>query len=119
MRLSARFFRYIVLVSVVLNLGDAPYLDEIFDDLQQDKQGVSASYSDAADPALPVPQDSSKHTCHGFQRLLLSLQAVVAEAPSLPILTIASEVARQEVLFPDSVSLDRIDRPPHGHSTVV
>lgn len=118
MRLSARFFRYVVLVSVVLNLGDAPYLDEIFDDLEQDSQTLSVSYSNDLDPVSPELQDSSKHTGRAFQQLLLSLQALVAEPLLLPVLT-ASDVARQEMLFPDSASLDRIDRPPHDDSSVV
>lgn len=106
-------------MSVVLNLGDAPYLDEIFDGLEQDNQSVSFSRSDAEDPALPNSQDPSRHAYRAFQQLLLSLQAMVTEALSLPVSTTASEVAQQEILFPDSVSLDRIDRPPHNDSSVV
>jgi hypothetical protein len=108
---SGRLFHYILLASVLFNLGDAPYLDEIFAELEQQRQTALATNADETDPALPKPAGTPKTAGCGYQ-LLLSMDAISAERMTLPTARTAKVFPQQEFLFLCSVPLDRIDRPP-------
>ena len=107
-RRSATWLARLVLVSVLLNLADWPYVDEIVDGvaLASQASGHAATVSDHS--KQPVGSDSK--VAVGYQ-LLLQLQAVPLEplhftaAPPAK----ASPVKRSFVLL---LVPPRIDRPP-------
>jgi hypothetical protein len=102
-----RIFVRILLVAVVLNLADWPYVDEIF--------GSDGPVSALLQAKAAVPVQHSRGTLHaqpGYQ-LLLGLQALPCAAPRLQpqmnerIVSLEERPARY--LIPP-----RIDRPPIG-----
>jgi hypothetical protein len=120
MRLASRVFRLILLLSVVLNLGDAPYLDEIFDagsPLQQQTADASIGGSGGASNSPQAP-DPTKHACSGYE-LLLHLYGVVHEVITLATASGTSERPAQEFLFVALVPRERIDRPPESGFLVI
>lgn len=123
MRFWSRAFRFVLLVSVLLNLGDAPYLDEIFaEESQHQQQSVQVSINGGGggggEPSSPQAPDPSNYACCGYQ-LLLHLHAMVAEAVTLPVVNATKDLLPQEFLFVGSAPLDRIDRPPCSNFLVV
>jgi hypothetical protein len=117
MRLSVRVFRVILLVSVLLNLGDAPYLDEIFDAQSQQQQTADASMLAGGTPNSPQAPDPAKHVCSGYE-LLLHLYGVVHDGMPLPAPIAASERPPQKFSFVAFALRERIDRPPQDSSPV-
>jgi hypothetical protein len=111
----SRAFRYILLVSVLLNLGDAPYLDEIFSEStqQQEHSALLADLDDGgADSSKPA--DKPYGACCG--QLLLSLQSVITNSVVWSTAS-ATQVFPPEAFFFIVPTLsDRIDRPPRRDS---
>src|SRR4249919_3845909 len=95
---SSGLFHYILLASVLFNLGDAPYLDEIFGELEQQRQTALATNADDIDPTLPKPASTPKTASCGYQ-LLLSLDAISAERMTLPTASTTKVFPQQEFLF--------------------
>ena len=101
----------------MLNLGDAPYFDEILQDIEHHElQGRAVA--DASDAGSPKSQDKTVRDCSGYQSLL-SLQGMTSEPLALRAPSISSDVVLQEFQFPSSVSPDRIDRPPRNASLLI
>ena len=107
----ARLFILLVLVSVVLNLADWPYLDEIFG-------AVPTGVISELFAAKPVEKGSMggvpTKTQAGYQ-ILVGLQAVPSNAVSLPEPPADKPVASAPRLPLSSISRS-IDRPPKAGS---
>lgn len=112
MRLSHRLFRVILLVSVLLNLGDAPYLDEILDaESQHQHQSTGVSVTGSGTSNSPQAPDPVKHVCSAYE-LLLHLYGVVHDGLSMSAPIAVSERPPEKFFFPPSALRERIDRPP-------
>jgi len=97
---------------VLLNLGDAPYLDEILSDStqQQEHGGLLADLDDGGtNPSKPA--DSPGGACCAYQ-LLLSLQGVTSNSVPWTSAGATEVFPPEEFLFIVSTLSDRIDRPP-------
>jgi hypothetical protein len=112
MRLSGRLFRYVLLASVLLNLGDAPYIDEIFDNFTAQQSGgslVLTSYDE--NTQLPSPGKTSSAVFYGY--LLVSALTLVASHESAAAVVCPAQTLPPEYLFSfSSLPPGRIDRPP-------
>lgn len=112
-----RLFRYVLLVSVLLNLGDAPYVDEILDHFvpEQNNSDLVLTSSDG-NSELPNSGPSRTAVFFGYQ-LLLSGVALVAANGRTPSVSRSKQTSAPEnrVSF-TSLPPGRIDRPPRGDS---
>ena len=102
-----RIFVRILLLSVVLNLADWPYVDEIF--------GSAGPVSELLDtrPAAPAQHSGvAKHVQQGYQ-LLAAMQAI-AHAPQRLERPSRDKVSSLEVPVLLYLIEPRIDRPPIG-----
>ena len=103
-----KFFIRILLVSVVLNLADWPYVDEIF--------GSAEPVSELLASSEQVKQVPARHSGavsrvqRGYQ-LLLGMQAI-AQAPLRFQAPSRDRASSREVAFAHYLIPPRIDRPP-------
>jgi hypothetical protein len=108
-------FRCLLLLAVLLNLGDAPYLDEIFAELAPMQTGLSAA--SAGDCAKHVLGGRHAHKVRhsGYESLLANVPLIGADL-TLAVIESADEVPVSAGFFVSSPPHDAIDRPPRTES---
>ena len=103
-----KFFIRILLVSVVLNLADWPYVDEIFGSAGPVSELLASSEQVGQ---VPVRDSGAVSRVQRGYQLLLGLQAI-AQSP-LPLQAPSRDKASpREVAFAHYLIPPRIDRPP-------
>ena len=107
MRRPGRLFIQILLLSVVLNLADWPYLDEIFGDVPT---GVISELLSAKPADKGSPGGAPAEIRAGYQ-LLVGLQAVAPNTARLPDAPADEPVASAPRLVLSFITRG-IDRPP-------
>jgi len=112
-----RLFRVVLLLSVLVNLADAPYLDEIFDTESQEQRLADASTNGPGTSNPSQTPDPVKHPCSGYE-LLLHLYGVVHDGLTLQITTVASDRPPEKSVFVPFVLRERIDRPPQDRISI-
>jgi hypothetical protein len=110
MRCWPRLVSYFLLASLVLHLGDWPYIDEILADTGSVSELAAASASSPGAGFTTKTKDTGSHSGPGYQ-LLVPLQGL----PSAPIYIHAlpdSKTSFSERTFLLSLIPPRITRPP-------
>lgn len=111
MKIVRRILSWALLASVVMALGDAPYVDELFDNLAPHDARMHDDARAAAGIRSPAPAtDSSMHALRIYEALATII-------PSPAEITIAHAAPSRDFFAaayrsPASASLRRIDRPP-------
>lgn len=114
---AGRLFRCLVLASVLLNLGDAPYVDEIFGDLPlAQSHGVSISVAPDEDTQAPDTARASRAISVTYQLLVSCLAVVGSCGPVLEVVRLADARPTEDFLAFSSLPPGRIDRPPRYDS---
>lgn len=115
---SGRLFPFLLLASVLLNLGDAPYIDEIFDGfVPHHIDGVMVLRSNDADAQSSGSGKTSPAAFYGYQ-LLVSGLAVVSFRDPKPAVVYFRQTSLPEYFFSfSSLPPGRIDRPPRRDFT--
>jgi len=98
----------------VLNLGDAPYLDEIFAEESQNKQQAAHEWITGDDDPISLPApDPAKNTCCGYQSLL-HLYAIVPDRVTLPMPSVTENYSSHEFRLVAFVPSDPLEPPPRS-----
>ncbi|MDE2599075.1 MAG: hypothetical protein KGL40_05580 [Rhodocyclaceae bacterium] len=109
-------FRYFLLLCVVLNLGDAPYFDEI---MEENSQPIHVSMADSPQESKAAPQDIDHPAlAHhgGYENLLANVPLPTREMSF--VLRQTSQEAPQAVAFHlPSPPSNRLERPPRQTQT--
>jgi len=78
-----RFIVYLVLVTLVINTGDWPYLDEFLEDVAYHQLETKDAAADLAGVNRPQPAKSMDH-CNQACHLLLQMQCIVSASLAIP-----------------------------------
>lgn len=110
-------FRYFLLLCVVLNLGDAPYIDEIFAEtnlpvnasIADSQQGVRTDSQDVEHPVL------AHHSV--YENLLANVPLPTREM-NLALQQTSQETPSASAFYLPSPPNSRLERPPRQTQTV-
>jgi hypothetical protein len=106
----SRIITCVLLVSLVLNMGDWPYVDEILSGVATHQSGTAGDASDNGEPDTSKPATSAQSSLSEYQKL-----AHMAGIPGsmLPAHVIMKrDFTAHDAVFPPSLFPDRVDRPP-------
>lgn len=106
-------FRWFLLLCVVLNLGDAPYIDEILADMdgQQTLVTAAASAAEHADATSPH-NDAGKATRSPYENLLSNVPMPAEDVAPTVFAKPAEAVPPSAAYFVPVPPGSRIERPP-------
>lgn len=108
---SFGLFRWFLLLCVVLNLGDAPYVDEIFEDgggLQSVLTLATAGHADSSS----VAADTGKAKRSPYENLLSNVPLPAEDHPALIFPILAEDVPTSPGFHISLPHGSRIERPP-------
>lgn len=111
-------FLRLLLLCVMLNLGDAPYVDELMADMSQDIAVAAQLANDATPSKASKDTANSSKTKRSIYEDLLALVAMpMQEAPAVDVVEPRQSLPAMVVLLPLSAHPSSIERPPRFVAT--
>lgn len=105
------FFMYFLLLCVLLNLGDAPYVDEMMAEAAQDTAVVMQADT-SADASKAAPQHPAKAKRSVYENLLANVALSTRERLPLPLDKSGGLVPEIALGHPPSGPPSSIEKPP-------
>jgi hypothetical protein len=111
-------FMHLLLLCVMLNLGDAPYVDELMAEMSQDT-AVAAQLANNATPSKSsqetVDQTKAKHSV--YEDLLALVAMPMQEAPAVDVVEPRQSLPAMVVSLSLSAHPSSIEKPPRFVAT--